>query len=155
VIPGKETESRIEAALLEYPQPQSALLAVLHLLQAERGYIADEDIEYAARRVDVPVAHVAGVVSFYTMFRRKPPGRHHLQVCRTLSCQLRGCREIVAHLRKRLGITEGGVTSDGRFSLVTVECLGSCDTAPMMQVNDDYHEGLTIERLDALLDSMK
>jgi NADH-quinone oxidoreductase subunit E len=89
------------------------------------------------------------------MFRRKPPGRHHLQVCRTLSCQLRGCREIVAHLRKRLEITEGGVTSDGRFSLVTVECLGSCDTAPMMQVNDDYHEGLTIERLDALLDSMK
>jgi len=155
VIPGKETESRIETALLEYPRPQSALLAVLHLIQAERGYIADEDIEYAAKRVDVPVAHVAGVVSFYTMFRRQPPGRHHLQVCRTLSCQLRGCREIINHLRKRLGIAEGGVTSDGRFSLVTVECLGSCDTAPMMQVNDDYHEGLTIERLDALLDSMK
>lgn len=155
MIPGKETESRIETALLEYPRPQSALLAVLHLIQAERGYIADEDIEYAAKRVDVPVAHVAGVVSFYTMFRRQPPGRHHLQVCRTLSCQLRGCREIINHLRKRLGIAEGGVTSDGRFSLVTVECLGSCDTAPMMQVNDDYHEGLTIERLDALLDSMK
>jgi NADH-quinone oxidoreductase E subunit len=155
VIPGKETERRIEAALQEYPRPQSALLAILHLIQAERGYIADEDIEYAAKRVDVPVAHVAGVVSFYTMFRRQPPGRHHLQVCRTLSCQLRGCREIVAHLKRRLGIAEGGVTSDGRFSLVTVECLGSCDTAPMMQVNDDYHEGLTIERLDALLDSMK
>ena len=154
-MPVKETERRIEAALAEYPRPQSALLAVLHLLQAERGYIADEDIEYAAKRVDVPVAHVAGVVSFYTMFRRRPPGRHHLQVCRTLSCQLRGCREILVHLRKRLGIGEGEVTSDGRFSLVAVECLGSCDTAPMMQVNDDYHEGLTIERLDALLDSMK
>jgi len=154
-MPAQETENRIEAALAEYPRPQSALLAVLHLLQAERGYVADEDIEYAAKRVDVPVAHVAGVVSFYTMFRRQPPGRHHLQVCRTLTCQLRGCREILAHLSKRLGIAEGEVTSDGRFSLVTVECLGSCDTAPMMQVNDDYHEGLTIERLDALLDSMK
>ncbi len=155
MIPGKETEALIEAALREYPVPQSALLAVLHLIQKERGYVADEDMEYAAAKVGVPVAHVAGVVSFYTMFRRKPAGRHHIQVCRTLSCQLRGSREILEHLRKRLGIGEGEVTPDGRFSLVTVECLGSCGTAPVMQVNDDYHENLTPERLDALLDSMK
>ena len=155
MIPGKETEARIDAALREYPRPQSALLEILHLIQEERGYIADEDMEYAAARVGMPAAHVAGVVSFYTMLRRKPLGRHHIQVCRTLSCQLRGSREILEHLRKRLGIREGEVTPDGRFSLVTVECLGSCGTAPMMQVNDDYHENLTIGRLDALLDSMK
>jgi len=155
VIPGKETEARIDAAIRGYPRAQSALLEILHLIQKERGYIADEDMEYAAARVGVPVAHVAGVVSFYTMLRRKPVGRHHIQVCRTLSCQLRGSREILERLKKRLGIREGEVTPDGRFSLVTVECLGSCGTAPMMQVNDDYHENLTLDRLDALLDSMK
>ena len=155
MIPGKKTEERIDAALREYPRAQSALLAVLHLIQQERGYIAEEDMEYAAARVGIPVAHVAGVVSFYTMFRRKPAGRHHIQLCRTLSCQLRGSREILEHLKKRLGIREGEVTPDGRFSLVLVECLGSCGTAPMMQVNDDYHENLTLEGLDALLDSMK
>jgi len=155
VIPGKETEARIDAAIREYPEARSALLEVLHLIQKERGYIADEDMEYAAAKVGLPVARVAGVVSFYTMLRRKPVGRHHIQICRTLSCQLRGSREILEHLKKRLGIGEGEVTPDGRFSLVTVECLGSCGTAPMMQVNDDYHENLTLERLDALLDSMK
>jgi len=155
VIPGKQTEALIDAAIREYPRPQSALLEVLHLIQKERGFIADEDMEYAAAKVGVSPAHVAGVVSFYTMLRRKPAGRHHIQVCRTLSCQLRGSREILEHLKKRLGIGEGEVTPDGRFSLVTVECLGSCGTAPMMQVNDDFHENLTLERLDALLDSMK
>jgi NADH-quinone oxidoreductase E subunit len=153
-MPGERTEERIEAALREYPHPPSALLAVLHLLQAERGHLTDEDMEYAAAKVGVPVAHVAGVVSFYTMFRRKPVGRHHIQLCRTLSCQLRGSRRILERLKQRLGIREGEVTPDGRFSLVTVECLGSCGTAPMMQVNDDYHEDLTLERLDELLDSM-
>jgi len=155
VIPGKETEARIDAAIREYPRAHSVLLEVLHLIQKERGYIADEDMEYAAAKVGVPLVHVAGMVSFYTMLRRKPVGRHHIQICRTLSCQLRGSREILEHLKKRLGIREGEVTPDGRFSLVTVECLGSCGTAPMMQVNDDYHENLTLKRLDALLDSMK
>jgi NADH-quinone oxidoreductase E subunit len=155
MIPGSETQARIEAAIQEYPHAPSALLAVLHLIQTERGYIAEEDMDYAAAKVGVPASHVAGVVSFYTMFRRKPVGRHHIQLCRTLTCQLRGCRRLLDHLKKRLGIEEGEVTADGRFSLVTVECLGSCGTAPMMQVNDDYHEDLTPERLDALLDSMK
>jgi NADH-quinone oxidoreductase E subunit len=155
VIPSEATRKRIDDALQEYPHPRSALLAVLHMIQEERGYIAKEDQKWVADRMEIPPAEVAGVVSFYTMFRTAPPGRHHLQVCRTLSCQLRGCRELIQHLRTKLGIEEGGVTPDGRFSFVTVECLGSCGTAPMMQVNDDYHEGLTRERLDALLDSMK
>ncbi|HEV8375733.1 MAG TPA: NADH-quinone oxidoreductase subunit NuoE [Candidatus Polarisedimenticolia bacterium] len=153
--PSEETRKRIDAAIKEYPRPRSALLAVLHLIQAERGYVAKEDQEWVAQRMQLPSAEVAGVVSFYTMFRTAPPGRHHLQVCRTLSCQLRGCRELLQHIRAKLGIAEGGVTPDGRFSLVTVECLGSCGTAPMMQVNDDYHENLTRDGLDALLDSMK
>ena len=155
MIPSPATVERIEQAIREYPRPDSALLAVLHLIQAERGYIAEEDERYAAEKLGLPLAAVAGVVIFYTMFRRKPVGRHHIQLCRTLSCQLRGGRELLAHLQKRLGIRTGEVTSDGRFSLVTVECLGSCGTAPMVQINDDYHENLTRERLDALLDGLK
>lgn len=149
------TLRRIDEAIAEYTHPRSALLAVLHLIQGERGYLTTEDQAWVSGKLDIPPAEVAGVVTFYTMFRTKPAGRHHLQVCRTLSCQIRGCRELVAHLTKKLGIEEGGVTPDGRFSLITVECLGSCGTAPMMQVNDDYHENLTIERLDALLEAMK
>ena len=155
MIPSPATQAKIDAAIQEYAHPRSALLAILHLIQQERGYIAPEDEVWAAGRLQLPVAEVAGVVSFYTMFRTKPPGRHHIQVCRTLSCQIRGCREILGHLQQKLGIREGGVTPDGRFSLVTVECLGSCGSAPMMQVNDDYHENLTRERLDALLESMQ
>jgi len=155
VIPSPSTQAKIDAAIQEYSRPQSALLAVLHLIQEERGYLTNGDQEWVADRMEIPVAHVAGVVTFYTMFRTKPPGRHHLQVCRTLSCQIRGCRDLLMHLEEKLGIRDGGATPDGRFSLVTVECLGSCGTAPMMQVNDDYHENLTRERLDALLDSMK
>ena len=147
MIPSRETQEKIDAAVREYPHARSALLAVLHLIQSERGYIAPEDQEWTASRLGLPPAEVAGVVSFYTL--------HHLQVCRTLSCQIRGCRELLSYLEEKLGIKQGQVTTDGRFSLVTVECLGSCGTAPMMQVNDDYHENLTRERLDVLLDSMK
>jgi len=155
MIPSQATQLQIDAAIQEYGRARSALLAALHLIQQERGYITVEDEAWVATRFALPPAEVAGVVSFYTMFRTKPPGRHHIQVCRTLTCQIRGCRELIKHLEKKLGIQDGGVTPDGRYSLITVECLGSCGTAPMMQVNDDYHENLTVERLDALLDSMQ
>jgi NADH-quinone oxidoreductase subunit E len=93
-------------------------------------------------------------VTFYTLFRTKQMGRHHIQVCRTLSCSLAGNDEMLAYLQGKLGIGPGEVTPDGRFSLVLVECLGACGYAPMMQVNDDYHENLTQEKVDALLESM-
>jgi NADH-quinone oxidoreductase subunit E len=98
---------------------------------------------------------VFAVVSFYTMFYTRPMGRHVIQVCRNLSCSLLGARELVRHIEERIGVTVGETTSDGRYTLLTVECLGSCGTAPMMQVNDDYHENLTRDRVDALLAGMK
>jgi NADH-quinone oxidoreductase E subunit len=155
VTPSKEVLTKIDAAIAEYSHPESALLAILHLIQQEQGYLSEEAQAWAAGKLSIPVAHVAGVVTFYTMFRLQPPGRYHLQVCKTLSCRLRGCEEILQHLDQKHGIKEGQVTSDGRFSLVRVECLGSCGSAPMMQVNDDYHENLTRERVDALLAGMK
>ena len=155
MTPSKELLARIDAAIAEYPHPESALLAILHLIQQDQGYLSEESQAWAADKLKLPQAFVGGVVTFYTMFRLQPPGRYHLQVCKTLSCRLRGCEEILQHLDQKHGIKEGQVTSDGRFSLVRVECLGSCGTAPMMQVNDDYHENLTRERVDALLAGMK
>jgi NADH-quinone oxidoreductase subunit E len=97
---------------------------------------------------------VHGAVTFYTMYKQRPMGRYHIQVCTTLSCMLRGSDELLEHLKRKLGISEGEVGADGRFSLVRVECLGSCGTAPMLQLNDDYHEDLTPEKVDRLLEEL-
>jgi NADH-quinone oxidoreductase E subunit len=150
-----ELTRRVDEAAARYPTKMAAVLPALHLVQREFGWVPVEAQEWIARKLDVPPAHVHGCVSFYTLYRQKPVGRHHIQVCRTLSCMIRGSGEIIGHLEKKLGIEDGGVTPDGRYSLVEVECLGSCGTAPMFQVNDDYHENLTIEKVDALLEGMK
>jgi NADH-quinone oxidoreductase E subunit len=105
--------------------------------------------------MDQAPARVLGVVSFYTLYNMKPVGRHHIQVCRTLPCALRGAENVTRLLKKKLGIEPGQTTADGRFTLSEVECLASCGTAPMMQVNDDYYENLTEEKIDEILDGMK
>lgn len=146
---------KVEEAAARYPSRMAAVLPALHLIQREFGWVPVEAQEWVAERLGVPAAHVHGCVSFYTLYRQKPVGRHHIQICRTLSCALRGAGEITAHLEKRLGIKPGETTADGRFSVVEVECLGSCGTAPMFQVNDDYHENLTTESVDRLLETMR
>ena len=151
----EETDRRIDALKSRFPRPGSALLPALHLIQEEKGYVSEESMEYVAAKLGVSPVFVAGVVSFYTLFHRRPVGRHHLQVCRTLPCALRGCAGILEHLEKRLGIRPGQTTPDGRFSLVEVECLGACDTAPMMQVNDQDHGHLDRQKVDALLESLR
>jgi NADH-quinone oxidoreductase subunit E len=112
-------------------------------------------MKYVASLLNLPVHHVYGVVTFYTMFNTKPVGKYHLQVCTNVSCQLRGAERIVNHVCHRLGVRKGEMTTDKKFSVVEVECLGSCGTAPMMQVNDDYHENLTNEKVDELLSAFK
>jgi NADH-quinone oxidoreductase E subunit len=128
---------------------------VLYLAQREFGHLGSEAIEYVARLMDQAPARVLGVVSFYTLYNMKPVGRHHIQVCRTLPCALRGAENVTRLLKKKLGIEPGQTTPDGRFTLSEVECLASCGTAPMMQVNDDYYENLTEEKIDEILDGMK
>lgn len=149
---GPEFEKRVDEWVTHYPEPKAALLMVLWEIQNEKGWIDHECERWAAERLGVSPAHVHGVVTFYTMYKQEPSGRHHIQVCSTLSCMLRGSEDIVEHLHNKLGITPGQTTPDGKFSIVKVECLGSCGTAPMMQLNDDYHENLTREELDRLLD---
>jgi NADH-quinone oxidoreductase subunit E len=151
---GPEFESAVDAIVARYPRPKAALLPVLWEVQRRHGFIEPAAEEWVARRLGTTPAQVHGCVTFYTMYKQRPSGRYHVQVCTTLSCMLRGSDELLAHLERRLGIGAGQVTPDGRFSLVRVECLGSCGTAPMFQLNDDYHEDLTPAKVDALLEGL-
>ncbi len=150
-----ETLKKFEETVARYPKKEAAMLPVLYLAQQEFGHLGLEAIEYIAKLMGQPPARVHGVVSFYTMLNMKPIGRHHIQVCRTLPCALRGAEKVTGLLKQKLGIEPGETTPDGRFTLSEVECLASCGTAPMMQVNDDYFENLTEERIDEIIDAMK
>ena len=143
-----------QRVLTQYPVKRAALMPVLWIAQREFGYLSPEVQQYVADLTGFPLAWVSGVASFYTMYYKKPIGKYHLQVCTNVSCMLRGSDEIVRAIEGRLGIGLGETTSDGRFSLDEVECLASCGTAPMMQVNEDYHENLTTESTIQLLDRL-
>lgn len=151
-----ENKKKFEEILTRYPTKRAAILPTLWLAQNQFGYMSPEVMEYVGVLLDLPPVKVYEVVTFYTMFNQKPVGKYHFQVCRTLSCELCGKQEIVDHLKKKLGIKVGETTPDGRFTLSEVECLGSCGTAPMMQVsNEEFHENLTVEKIDQILEKMK
>jgi len=144
-------KTRIEELKGKYPDARSVLLPALDIAQREAGYLSPDVLREVASILDVPPIEARSVASFYTMYNRTPVGTYLIQVCTNLSCSLLGSEHIVERLRQKLGIDVGETTPDGRFTLMTVECLGSCGTAPMMQVNDEYHENLTEERLDQIL----
>jgi NADH-quinone oxidoreductase subunit E len=149
-----ERETKLEQILARYPTKMAATIPLLHLCQEQNGWISEEILEWVARRLDLSAAHVKGVATFYTLFNKQPVGRHQVWVCRTLSCALRGADGLLHHCEKRLGIHTGETTRDGKITLRTAECLASCGTAPMIQVDRDYHENLTTERVDAILDRL-
>ncbi|HBA59924.1 MAG TPA: NADH-quinone oxidoreductase subunit NuoE [Elusimicrobia bacterium] len=148
----KEKAARLCA---KYPRKDAALIPLLLELQKEKGFVAEDAMDALAKFLELPYARVKGVVTFYTMFNREPVGKYHLQVCRNISCHMAGAPDILAHLKGKLGIAEGETTRDGLFTLSTVECLGACGAAPVMQVNDDYFESLTVEKLNTVLDDLK
>lgn len=150
----RERELELEKILARYPNRQAACIPVLHLCQEQNGWISDDVIKWVADRLGLSAAHVKGVVTFYTLFNQQPVGKHQVWVCQTLSCALAGSDRILHHCEKRLGIHVGETTKDGKVTLRTAECLASCGTAPMMQVDKDYHENLTIEQVDAILDKL-
>lgn len=151
---GSAFENRVDEIVSRYPDPKSALLPVLWEIQKEKGCVDLDAERWVAGRLGVSDAHVHGVVTFYTMFKQQPSGTYHIQICTTLSCMLRGSDELLRHLEKKLGIKAGETTPDGKFSIVRVECLGACGYAPMFQLNDDYHENLSLEKVDRLLESL-
>jgi NADH-quinone oxidoreductase subunit E len=146
-----DRERKLAEILERYPTKMAVTLPLLHLCQEQNGWIGDEVIDYVSKRLDLSPAHVKGVVTFYTLFNQQKPGKHQVWVCRTLPCALRGAHDVIEHCEKRLGIKCGETTPDGKVTLRTAECLASCGTAPMMQVDKEYHENLTRERVDAIL----
>jgi NADH-quinone oxidoreductase subunit E len=147
-----DNQKRFAQILKRYPNKRAAMLPTLHLAQEQNGFISPEIEEYVASCLEVPVVDVREVTSFYTLYFRKPMGRHHIRVCGSLSCFIRGSDRISAHLREQLSVEPGEVTPDGEFSWEEVpDCLGACEQAPMMQV-DGYFEGpLTPDRVDEVL----
>jgi NADH-quinone oxidoreductase subunit E len=150
-----DREKELDDILTRYPNKMGACIPALHLCQAQNGYVSDEVVDYVAKRLDLATSHVKGVVTFYTLFNQKPVGKHQVWVCRTLPCALRGAGSLLAHCERKLGIHAGETTSDGAITLRTAECLASCGTAPMIQVDQTYHENLTPERVDKILDDLR
>ena len=136
----------------EYPTQRSFLVPMLLYTQDELGYLSDEAIAYAAQKTGLTELEVRNVISYYSMLHTLPMGKHHVQVCTNISCLLRGGEEVLEHCSQRLGIGHKQVTADGKFSLEEVECIGACSWAPAIQINYDFHENLTPEKLDSILD---
>jgi len=150
-----ERKQRMAVVIGRYPNKAAACLPVLHLCQEEHGVIDAEVVAYVATALDLPPGRVEEVATFYTMYRRKPAGRYHIEICTNLTCSLMGAEHLREVLAKELGIQPGQTTRDGMFSLSEVECLASCGTAPVLQVNGEFHERLTPETLRALLRDLR
>lgn len=149
-----EVIAEMNAHVAKYPsdRKRSALIPLLLLVvQRERGWIDNQSVNFLAKFLDLEITDVWETVTFYSMFNLHPVGRHHIQICKTLSCKIMGEPEITDHICSKLGIKPGETTDDGKFTVSMVECLGSCGTAPMMQIGFDYHEDLTKEKVDKIL----
>jgi len=147
--------AEMKSHVAKYPadRTRSALIPLLFVIQRERGYVDNPGVNFLARFLNLEVSDVWETATFYSMLNMRPVGRHHIQVCKTLSCRIMGEPDITEHICSKLGIHAGETTEDGKFTVSRVECLGSCGTAPMMQIGFDYHEDLTVEKVDKILDS--
>jgi NADH-quinone oxidoreductase E subunit len=145
---------RYHEILKRYPEKRAAVLPVLTLAQREFGWISPEVAEYVGKLMEYPPSDMLSVASFYTMLHKRPTGKYHMEVCRNVSCWLMGTYRCVDEIKRRLNIEMGGMTPDGKFSLALTECLGSCGTAPAMQVGDRYYENLTPERVAEILEKL-
>lgn len=146
---------RIEEMACRYPNREAALLPALHIIQQEAGCISVEEERFVAEILGVRPMRVREVVTFYTMFTRRPLGKYHIQVCSNLSCALLGGLTILEYLKRKLEIEPGATTSDGKFTLTTVECLGACEQAPCLMVNYDYYGNLDKNRIDEILSALQ
>lgn len=142
---------RIEAETKKYPSKQAAVMATLYIAQGQNGWISNEVIREIANVLEMTPEEVLGIVTFYTMYHQKPMGKYHIQVCTNVSCMLRGSYEIFNLVKEKLGIDNMEVTPDMKFSLEEVECMGSCGTAPMIALNEDYYENLSTKKVEEII----
>lgn len=147
---------KVKEELGRYESKNSAIIPALYIAQKENsGWVSDEVIEHLGTVMDIPTSRINEVFKFYTMFNQKPVGKHHVQICNNISCALNGSRELTAHVLKEMNCKLNDVSVDGKYCISSVECLGSCGTAPMMQINDDYYENLTPEKAVQILKGLK
>jgi NADH-quinone oxidoreductase subunit E len=151
----EENRKKLELLRSRYPTTQALILPVLWMIQEQEGFISEESMKYVGMLLQIPYGHVLGVVSFYTMLQKKALGRNHIEVCTNISCMLRGSGKILEHIEKRLGIKPGETSTDKKWTLTEVECMGSCGTAPMLAIGDEYYENLTLDKVDKLLDRLQ
>ena len=152
----EEELKKVEDIKSRYPDSQAALLPVLWMVQEKEGWISEDSMRYVGDLLQVSYEHILGVVTFYTMFNKKPRGKYHLQICTNVSCMLRGGYDLFKLASNKLGIKNNETTPDNMFTIEEVECLGSCGTAPMIQVNNiEYYENLTVDSFEKLIDDFK
>ncbi|MBK8660367.1 MAG: NAD(P)H-dependent oxidoreductase subunit E [Ignavibacteriales bacterium] len=150
-----ENHEKVVKLFDNYPTKKAAVMPVLYIAQEQNGYISGEVIKEVSTILEISEEDVMGVVTFYTMYHQHMPGKYHLQVCTNVSCMLRGAYDIWEAVKAKTGLKNGETSADGLFSLEEVECMGSCGTAPMIAVNEDFHENLTKETALELIDSLK
>ncbi len=148
----EQAKQRMRDLAARYPVARSAVMPSLYIAQQEEGYITQEGLEAVAAAVGMTVDDVESVATFYTMYYQHPQGKKVIKVCTSISCYLRNCDTLVAHLEQRLGIKRGETTPDGNYTLMTTECLASCGTAPVLQVNNEFVENVTLDMVDARID---
>ena len=151
----EENLKRIESEISKYPTKQPAVMAALWIAQEQNGWISGEVMQEVAKILDMTAEEVLGIVTFYTMYHQKPMGKYHIQVCTNVSCMLRGGYEIYKQVKEKLNLENMQVSDDKIFSIEEVECMGSCGTAPMIAVNEDYFENLNKEKVEQILNSFK
>jgi NADH-quinone oxidoreductase subunit E len=151
----EENSKKFEKLKKRYPDIKSLTLPGLWLIQEQEGWISLEAMKYLAKKLDLSEADIYSVATFYTMFKLEPKGKYHICLCKTASCKLRGSQKILQKIEKKLGIKPGETTPDGKFSLEEVECLGACGNAPAMSLNDIYHENLTVDKIENILDGLE
>lgn len=150
----EQARQRMRNLAARYPVARSAVMPALYIAQQEEGYITQEGLRAVAEAIGMTVDDVESVATFYTMYHQQQPGKKVIKVCTSISCYLRNCDKLVAHLEERLGVKRGETTPDGNYTLMTTECLASCGTAPVLQVNNEFVENLTLETADALIDEL-
>ena len=148
----EQAKQRMRNLAARYPVARSAIMPSLYIAQQEEGYISAEGLQAVAEAIGLTVDDVESVATFYTMYYQNPQGKKVIKVCTSISCYLRNCDSLVSHLEQRLGIKRGETTPDGNYTLMTAECLASCGTAPVLQINDEFVENVTLEMADALID---
>jgi len=151
----EEAKSEIKRLIEIYPTTEAVIIPALHLAQRENGWVSDDVCSHVGEILEIPLAKIKGVATFYTMFSKRPKGKYWLQVCRNLSCSLMGSEHIIKYLEQLLKIKVGETTKDRLFTLDVVECLGSCGTAPVMMINDKYYENLNEPRVEQIINELR